>query len=92
LHDSHILDLADVTEFTLASLLLRAASGLRFNEHLEHADGPLVLAHACQLGLDGIVSKDKNSRYQSGRSPDWIKSKNPQAPAVRREAEEDWGH
>jgi len=27
----------------------------------------------------------------SGRSPDWIKSKNPNAPAVKREAEEDWG-
>ena len=23
--------------------------------------------------------------------PDWLKVKNPQAPAVRREAEEDWG-
>jgi ATP-dependent DNA ligase len=41
--------------------------------------------------LEGIVSKRKDSRYRSGRSPDWIKSKNPNAPAVRREAEEDWG-
>ena len=24
------------------------------------------------------------------REVDWLKSKNPQAPAVRREAEEDW--
>jgi hypothetical protein len=31
------------------------------------------------------------SRYRSGRSPDWLKFKNPAAPAVRREAEEDWG-
>ena len=30
------------------------------------------------------------SPYRSGRSPDWIKFKNPQAPAVRREAEEEW--
>ena len=29
--------------------------------------------------------------YRSGRSPDWLKMKNPEAPAVRREAEEDWG-
>jgi ATP-dependent DNA ligase len=28
--------------------------------------------------------------YRSGRSPDWIKLKNPKAPAVKREAEEDW--
>jgi bifunctional non-homologous end joining protein LigD len=43
------------------------------------------------LGLEGIVSKRKDSRYPSGRSPDWIKSKNPTSPAVKREAEEDWG-
>ena len=24
-------------------------------------------------------------------SPDWLKFKNPEAPAVKREAEEDWG-
>ena len=72
---------------TLASLLARAAPGLRFNEHLNEQDGPLVFAHACKLGLEGIVSKRRNSPYRSGRSPDWIKSKNPDAPAVRREAE-----
>jgi bifunctional non-homologous end joining protein LigD len=43
------------------------------------------------LGLEGIVSKRKDSRYRSGRSPDWIKSKNPACAAVTREAEEDWG-
>jgi bifunctional non-homologous end joining protein LigD len=80
-----------VRKATLASLLARAAPGLRFNEHLDEADGPLVFAHACKLGLEGIVSKRRDSRYRSGRSPDWIKSKNPSAPAVRREAEEDWG-
>ena len=74
---------------TLASLLARAAPGLRLNEHLEEQDGPLVFAHACKLGLEGIVSKRRSSPYRSGRSPDWIKSKNPGAPAVRREAEED---
>jgi bifunctional non-homologous end joining protein LigD len=81
----------EVRKATLASLLARAAAGARFNEHFEHEDGRLVFAHACKLGLEGIVSKRKESRYRSGRSPDWIKSKNPDAPAVRREAEEDWG-
>jgi ATP-dependent DNA ligase len=75
-----------VRKATLASLLARAAPGLRFNEHLNEQDGPLVFAHACKLGLEGIVSKRRNSPYRSGRSPDWIKSKNPDAPAVRREA------
>jgi hypothetical protein len=30
------------------------------------------------------------SRYRSGRTGDWLKFKNPAAPAVQREAEEDW--
>jgi bifunctional non-homologous end joining protein LigD len=80
-----------VRKATLASLLARAAPGLRFNEHLDEKNGPLVFAHACKLGLEGIVSKRRDSSYRSGRSPHWIKSKNPQAPAVKREAEVDWG-
>ena len=54
-------------------------------------DGETVFRHACKLGLEGIVSKRLGSRYRSGRSPDWLKLKNPAAPAVWREAEEDWG-
>jgi hypothetical protein len=34
---------------------------LRFNEHLDNEDGPLVFAHACKMGLEGIVSKRKDS-------------------------------
>jgi hypothetical protein len=30
-------------------------------------------------------------RPTPGRSPDWLKVKNPEASAVKREAEEDWG-
>jgi bifunctional non-homologous end joining protein LigD len=47
--------------------------------------------HACKMGLECIVSKRKDSAYRSGRSPDWLKMKNPAAPAVKREDEEDWG-
>src|SRR5262249_53893842 len=74
---------------TLASIVAKAHPGIRFNEHVE-GDGPTVFAHACKLGLEGIVSKRKDSAYRSGRSPDWLKMKNPDAPAVTREAEEDW--
>jgi hypothetical protein len=28
---------------------------------------------------------------REGPSADWVKVKNPKAPAVKREAEEDWG-
>ncbi len=78
-----------VRKATLASVLARAAPGLRLNEHIEH-DGPIVFAHACRMGLEGIVSKRKASPYRSGRTADWIKSKNPDAPAVKREAEQEW--
>ena len=76
----------------LASVLRKSRPGLRLNEHLEHPEGVVVFQHACQLGCEGIVSKRLGSRYRSGRSPDWLKFKNPAAPAVRREEEEeDWG-
>jgi bifunctional non-homologous end joining protein LigD len=64
---------------------------MRLNEHLEHDDGAVVLRHACVLGCEGIVSKRLGSIYRSGRCKDWLKFKNPNAPAVKREAEEDWG-
>jgi len=52
--------------------------------------GPVVFEHACKLGCEGIVSKRHGSRYARGRSSNWLKVKNPDAPAVRREREEDW--
>jgi hypothetical protein len=60
--------------------------------HLEHDCGLTVFQHACKMGLEGIVSKRLGSAYRSGRSPDWLKFKNPEAPAVKREAEEDWAN
>jgi hypothetical protein len=64
--------------------------GIWFNDHVE-GDGSTVFHHACNLGLEGIVSKRKDSPYRSGRSPDWLKMKNAAHPAVKREEEEDWG-
>jgi hypothetical protein len=45
------------------------------------------------LGASGGVCRAGAcaSAYRSGRSPDWLKMKNLAAPAVKREAEEDWG-
>jgi ATP-dependent DNA ligase len=34
-------------------------------------------AKACELGLEGIVSKREGSFYQSGRSQNWLETKNP---------------
>jgi bifunctional non-homologous end joining protein LigD len=83
-------DPLEVRKATLASTLAKAGPGIRFNEHIE-GDGPTVFAHACKMGLEGIVSKRKGSAYRSGHSPDWLKMKNPACAAVKREAEEDWG-
>ncbi len=47
---------------------------IRYAEHLEE-DGRLVLRNACDLGLEGVVSKLRNAPYQSGRSENLIKSK-----------------
>jgi bifunctional non-homologous end joining protein LigD len=81
----------EVRKATLVSILRKSRTGVRLNEHLEHPEGAVVFQHACKMGLEGIVSKRLGSRYRSGRSPDWLKFKNPEAPAVKREAEEDWG-
>jgi bifunctional non-homologous end joining protein LigD len=82
-------DPLDVRKATLSSVVAKAGAGIRYNEHIE-GDGPTVFAHACKMGLEGIVSKRKDSAYRSGRSPDWLKMKNPACAAVKREAEEDW--
>jgi bifunctional non-homologous end joining protein LigD len=75
----------------LQDLLAKAPPKIHYVEHFEMDDGEAVYRHACKLKLEGIVSKRKNSPYRSGRSPDWLKMKNANAPAVKREAEEDWG-
>ncbi len=61
---------------TLEMILAKSGPGIRFNEHME-GYGETVFRHACKLGLEGIVSKRKDSTYRSGRSPDWLKMKNP---------------
>jgi bifunctional non-homologous end joining protein LigD len=76
----------------LAKLLHHSDSdlGIVLNKHYEE-DGAMVFREACRLGCEGIVSKRLGSTYRRGRSPLWLKVKNPKAPAVKREAEEDWG-
>jgi hypothetical protein len=43
------------------------------------------------LMLASLSRSARISAYRPGRSPDWLKMKNPAAPAVKREAEEEWG-
>jgi hypothetical protein len=64
----HAADPLEVRKATLRSMLAKAGLGLRFNEHLE-GDGRTIFAHACKMGLAGIVSKRKDSPFRSGRLP-----------------------
>lgn len=73
----------------LLRIVSRDHSGIAMSEHIE-APADVVFEHACRLGLEGIVSKRIGSRYRSGPSSDWLKSKNPNSPAVVRESTEDW--
>ena len=79
----------EIRKRQLATLLRAARVGLQLNEHISER-GDVVFRHACKMGLEGIVSKRLGSPYRSGRSPDWLKMKNPACSAVKREAEEDW--
>src|SRR3546814_6731895 len=58
----------------LAALLRDTERPLRYSEHFEE-DGELVLRHACRLSLEGVVSKECDAPYRSGRGTTWIKSK-----------------
>jgi len=57
--------------------LIASVSGnkiLRYSDHIE-GNGPKFLKQACELGIEGIVSKLANSVYESTRSRSWLKIK-----------------
>jgi bifunctional non-homologous end joining protein LigD len=46
--------------------------------------GPDLFRHAGMMGLEGLVSKHRESPYRGGPSKHWVKVKNPDRPAYRR--------
>jgi hypothetical protein len=58
-------------------------AGILLNEHIAE-DGPTASARACQLGAEGIVSKEVDGTYRSGPCRVWIKVRNPASIAVAR--------
>lgn len=59
----------------LARLIGKARGGaVVYSEHFE-GSGEVVLRHACQMSLEGIISKRKDAPYRSGRSDTFIKTK-----------------
>ena len=47
---------------------------VRYSEHIE-GNGDEFYKHACEYGIEGIVSKLSNSRYESTRNRNWLKVK-----------------
>ncbi len=77
------LDGRDLTERPLVARkaalarLLEGQSGcgpIRYADHLD-GKGPVIFQHACEMGLEGVVSKRKDAPYRSGRTENFVKSK-----------------
>jgi bifunctional non-homologous end joining protein LigD len=56
----------------LDGLLRGVPAGIQYCDHLD-SDGAEVFEHACKLGCEGIVSKDRTRPYRSGPSKTWLK-------------------
>src|ERR1044072_7361757 len=67
----------------LARLLARRADGIPLAP-LARRGRPRPFKAACDMMLEGLVSKRRDSRYRAGPSRDWIKVKNPKSPAMNR--------
>ena len=73
LTDLRSLSLSD-RKTRLQNVLKDAAPNVRYVEHFVTA-GDAVLQSACRMHLEGIVSKQLDSPYTSGRVGSWTKSK-----------------
>jgi bifunctional non-homologous end joining protein LigD len=67
-------DLRKAPLFERKALLrkLIAKTDVLFSESFE-TDGAAMCKQACKMGLEGVVSKVRDSRYNSGRGNDWVK-------------------
>jgi len=69
--------------------LIKDNDGLIYSDHYE-GDGAILFEHACRMGLEGIVSKKRDSIYLPECSRSWIKVRNPASPAMQRYDEGTW--
>ena len=68
----------------LARLLARRVDGIHLAPFEQGEIGPDLFRHACLMGLEGLVSKHRDSPYRGGRFDRWIKVKNRKHPAFSR--------
>jgi len=68
----------------LSRLLARRPEGIFISEFEQGEIGPDLFRQACKFGLEGLVSKRRDSAYRAGRSSSWVKVKNRSHPAIER--------
>jgi len=68
----------------LSRLLARRPDGIFLSEFEQGEIGPDLFRAACNMGLEGLVSKRRDRPYQGGRSKHWVKVKNRKHPSMSR--------
>jgi bifunctional non-homologous end joining protein LigD len=68
----------------LARLLARRPDGIFVAPFEQGEIGPDLFRAACNMGLEGMVSKRVDRPYRAGQSKDWVKVKNRNHPAIDR--------
>jgi bifunctional non-homologous end joining protein LigD len=68
----------------LTRLLARRSEGIFLAPFEQGEIGPDLFRAACNMGLEGLVSKRRDRPYRAGRSPYWVKVKNRKHPAMDR--------
>jgi bifunctional non-homologous end joining protein LigD len=74
----------------LARLLARRTEGIFIAPFEQGEIDPDLFRAACNMGLEGLVSKRRDRPYRGGRSPYWVKVKNPKSPAMTRVKDINW--
>jgi bifunctional non-homologous end joining protein LigD len=74
LRSRSLMDRKSVLQNLLARVYGKHQAEIRYVEHFE-SGGDAVLKSACRMSLEGIVSKQADARYASGRSDSWTKAK-----------------
>jgi bifunctional non-homologous end joining protein LigD len=69
---------------SLARLLSSAVDGIFIAEYEQGEIGDTLFKVACNMDLEGIVSKRLDRPYGAGRCKQWVKVKNPAHPAYSR--------
>ena len=68
----------------LSRLLARRPDVIFLSDFEQGEIGPDLFRAACNMGLEGLVSKRRDRPYRGGQSKDWVKVKNRKHPAIER--------